>query len=144
MTKIYLKRVDNAFHMEAANEDGRTVHMDAAEKVGGRNRGVRPMQMLLMALAGCSGIDILGILVKQRQQISDFKIEVEGEREQVKNGSAVFKTVNVLFRLKGRIDKQKAQRAAELSVDKYCSVAKTLRLAGAKVEYKVFVNDKLV
>lgn len=142
--KVYLKRADDAFHLEARNEDGRTVHIDAAEKVGGKNLGVRPMQMLLMALAACSGIDIVSILLKQRQSISDFQIEVEGERENIKDGAAVFEKVNVQFKLKGRIDKQKAQRATELSIGKYCSVAKTLRAAGAEIKHEVFVNEKKI
>ena len=75
--KISLKRLDDAFHFEAKNEDGRTVYMDAAEKIGGHNQGVRPTQLLLMALAGCSGIDIINILKKQQQQIDDFQVEVE-------------------------------------------------------------------
>ena len=62
----------------------------------------------------------------------------------VKDGAAVFTLVRAQFKLKGNIESEKAKRAVELSVDKYCSVAKTLKLAGAKVEYKVSVNDKLV
>ena len=143
--KISLKRIDDAFNFEAVNEDGRTVSIDAAEKVGGRNQGVRPTQMLLMALAGCSGIDVVSILKKQKQQIDDFQIEVEGEREDIKEEVAkVFKHIKVKFMLKGAIDEQKAKRAAELSVEKYCSVEKTLRLAGAKIGYTVFVNEKQV
>ena len=82
--KISLKRIDDAFNFEAQNEDGRTVLIDAAEKIGGRNHGVRPTQMLLMALGGCSAIDIASILKKQKQQIDDFQIEVDGERENIK------------------------------------------------------------
>ena len=142
--KISLKRLDDAFHFEAKNEDGRTVHIDAAEKIGGKNQGVRPMQMLLMGTAGCAAIDIVSILKKQRQEISDFEIEVDGEREvsSVKGEAAVFKEVNIYFKLKGKIDSEKAKRATELSMEKYCSASKTLRLAGAKIVYKIFVNEK--
>lgn len=142
--KISLKRIDDAFHFEGRNEDGRTVHFDAAEKIGGKNLGVRPMQTLLMSMAACSAIDIVNILKKQKQGINDFEIEVEGERENVKDGAAVFTRVNAHFKLSGKIELEKAKRAVELSVDKYCSVAKTLRLAGAKVEYKVSVNNQSV
>jgi putative redox protein len=142
--KISLKRLDDAFHFEAKNEDGKTVHMDASEKIGGHNLGVRPTQMLLMALAGCSGIDIINILKKQRQDIKDFSAEVEGEQENLKDEAKVFTDIKVKFSLKGNIDSQKAKRAAELSMEKYCSVEKTLRLAGAKITYKVFVNEKEV
>lgn len=144
--KISLKRLDDAFHFEAINEDGRTVHMDAAENIGGKNQGVRPMQMLLMAAAGCAAIDIISILKKQRQEISDFEMDVDGEREtpSVKGEAAVFKEVNINFKIKGKVDNEKAKRAADLSMEKYCSASKTLKLAGAKMEYKVYVNNQLV
>lgn len=142
--KVTLARVDDAFHFEAKNEDGRTVHIDAAEKIGGKNQGVRPMQMLLMAAAGCAAIDIINILKKQRQEISDFQVEAEGEREEasaLKGEAAIFTDVHIHFILKGNIDLEKAERAAELSMEKYCSASKTLRLAGAKIEYRVSVNS---
>lgn len=144
--KISLKRLDDAFHFEAINEDGRTVHMDAAENIGGKNQGVRPMQMLLMAAAGCAAIDIISILKKQRQEISDFEMDVDGEREtpSIKGEAAVFKEVNINFKIKGKVDNEKAKRAADLSMEKYCSASKTLKLAGAKMEYKVYVNNQLV
>lgn len=141
--RISLKRVDDAFHFEAKNESGKIVHIDADEKIGGHNQGVRPMQMLLMSLAGCSAIDIISILKKQRQQIDDFQTEVEGERENSKEEIAkVFTDIKIHFRLKGTIDPEKAKRATALAMDKYCSVEKTLRLAGAKIEYKLFLNEK--
>jgi putative redox protein len=140
--KINLKRIDDAFHFEGINDDGRTVQMDAAEKIGGRNQGVRPTQMLLMALAGCSAFDIVSILKKQRQQIDDFNIDVEGEQEDLKDAAKVFTDIKIHFQLKGTIEPEKAKRAVELSMEKYCSVEKTLRLAGAKIEHKTSVNGK--
>jgi len=144
--KISLKRIDDAFNFEAKNEDGRTVLIDAAEKIGGRNQGVRPMQMLLMAAAGCAAIDIISILKKQKQEISDFGIDVEGERESppATGEAAVFKDVTIHFYLKGKIDFEKVKRATELSMEKYCSASKTLRLAGAKINYTVSVNEKTI
>ncbi|MBI3501916.1 MAG: OsmC family protein [Bacteroidetes bacterium] len=141
--KVSLKRIDDAFHFEGRNEDGRTVHYDAAEKIGGHNKGVRPMQTLLMSMAACSAIDVVSILKKQKQEIKSFEVEVEGEREHVK-GAAVFTTVKAHFIFSGKIESEKAKRAVELSIEKYCSVAKTLRMAGAKVEYKVSVNEKKI
>ena len=140
--KINVKRVDDAFHFEGKNEDGKTVQMDAAEKIGGRNQGVRPTQMLLMALAGCSAIDVVSILKKQRQQIADIQIEVEGEQENLKDAAKIFTDIKVRFQLKGTIEPEKAKRAVKLSMEKYCSVEKTLRLAGAKIIYKIFLNEK--
>lgn len=97
------------------------------------------MQLLLMALGGCSAIDIISILKKQRQEVEDLKIIVDGEREQVKDGAAVFETIDVKFMLKGKIDKEKAERAVALSMEKYCSVTKTLEKT-AKITYSVTVE----
>ncbi len=138
--KIELKRLDDAFHFEAKSETGNIAHMDAGENIGGHNKGVRPMQMLLMGLGGCSAIDIVMILKKQKQQIDDFEISIDGEREEGKE-PALWKTVVVHFKMKGQIDKEKAERAVQLSMDKYCSVSKTLELAGATITYKVTVNE---
>ena len=142
--KISLKRIDDAFNFEAKNEDGKIVLIDAAEKIGGRNLGVRPMQMMLMSAAGCAAIDIISILKKQKQEIADFEIEADGEREQLKDVATVFINVNIHFKMKGEIDPEKAKRAADLSMEKYCSASKTLRLAGAKINYTVSVNEKKI
>ena len=138
--RIELKRLDDAFHFEAKDESGHTVHMDGVETIGGHDKGVWPMQMLIMGLGGCSAIDIVMILKKQRQDIQDFSIVLEGEREVGKEPS-LWKTVQIHFKLKGQIDIEKAQRAVNLSVEKYCSVAKTLEAAGATITYKVSVNE---
>jgi len=138
--KIELKRLDDAFHFEAISETGNVAHMDAGENIGGHNKGVRPMQMLLMGLGGCSAIDIVLILKKQKQIIDAFEISIDGEREQGKEPS-LWKRVEVHFKLKGQIDKEKAERAVQLSMEKYCSVSKTLEIAGANITYKVSINE---
>ena len=81
MITIELNRLNDAFHFSAENEDGITVHLDSSPDAGGRNLGMRPMQMLLAAMGGCSAIDIIDILNKQRQELKDLKITVTGERE---------------------------------------------------------------
>jgi putative redox protein len=139
--RIELKRLDDAFHFEAMSETGNVAHMDAGENIGGSNKGVRPMQMLLMGLGGCSAIDIVLILKKQKQIIEDFTISIDGEREEGKEPS-LWKTVQIHFKLKGQIDIEKAERAVQLSMEKYCSVSKTLEIAGAKINYIVSVNEK--
>jgi putative redox protein len=146
LMKISLRRIDDAFNFEAKNEDGRTVLIDAAENIGGRNLGVRPMQMMLMGAAGCAAIDIVSILKKQKQEITGFEIDADGERETPAHTgeAAVFNNVNILFRLTGKIDPEKAKRAVELSMEKYCSASKTLRLAGATIKYNVFINGTSV
>jgi putative redox protein len=137
--RIELKRLDEDFHFEAINETGNIAHMDAGENNGGHNKGVRPMQMLVMGLGGCTAIDVILILKKQRQFIKDFEISIDAERQ--KNVEpALWETVDIHFKLKGEIDIAKAERAVELSMQKYCSVSKTLEIAGAKINYKVSVN----
>jgi putative redox protein len=138
--RIELKRLDDAFHFEAKSETGNVAFMDAGENIGGHNKGVRPMQMLVMGLGGCSAIDIVLILKKQKQVIDDFEISIDGEREKDKEPS-LWETIDIHFKLKGQIDKEKAERAVKLSMEKYCSVSKTLELAGTKITYKVSVNE---
>jgi putative redox protein len=138
--RIELKRLDGDFLFEAKSETGNTALMDAGENIGGHNKGVRPMQMLIMGLGGCSAVDVALILKKQKQQVDDFDISIDAEREADKEPS-LWKTIEIHFKLRGKIDREKAERAVALSVEKYCSVAKTLELAGAKITYKVSVNE---
>ena len=133
MIKIELKRLNDAFHFEAANENGNSVHMDASPDIGGTNQGMRPMQMLLAAMGGCSAIDVVNILKKQKQDLKDIKVTVTGEREQGAIPS-LFTEVHAHYKLFGNLDKDKADKAVSLAVDKYCSVAKTLEKT-AKVTY---------
>ena len=139
--KIALKRIDDGFNMEAVDEQGHTVLMDSSVENGGKNNGVRPMQMLLMGLGGCSAIDVVMILKKQRQEITDFRIEIEAEREKGKEPS-LWEKAHIIFYLSGRIDADKAARAVELSMNKYCSVAETLRRAGGDLSWEVKVNEE--
>jgi putative redox protein len=125
-TKISIERLNDAVLMEASNEDGATLRMDGTDEIGGINGGFRPMQMLLAAAGGCSAIDVVGILKKQRQNPDEMKIEVSGERVKVEDYTE-YKSVHVHFILKGsHLDEKKVARAIDLSINKYCSVSKTL------------------
>ena len=136
MIKIELERAEGDYGFEAKDANGHTVHMDTSPEGGGVNFGVRPMQMLLMGLGGCSGIDIVSILKKQRQQVDGFHMTVEGEREAGVEPS-LWKEIKLIFQIKGNIDIDKAKKACQLSMDKYCSVAETLRRAGTKISWEV-------
>lgn len=83
------------------------------------------MQMLLAAMGGCSAIDIINILKKQKQDLKDLKITVTGEREKDLIPS-LFETVHAHYKFFGNLDKEKVEKAIKLSVEKYCSVSKTL------------------
>ena len=137
MIKIELERLNDGFHMEARNEQGNTVQMDASPDIGGGNMGMRPMQMLLAAMAGCSAIDVISILKKQRQDLKDIKVTITGEREKDVTPS-LYTDVHAHFKLFGNLDADKAQKAVSLSIDKYCSVSKTIEKS-AKITYSVEV-----
>jgi len=143
MIRVEIERIHGDYGFEARDAMGHTVSMDTSPETGGDNFGVRPMQSLLLALGGCSGIDIISILKKQRLKVESFKAIVEGEREKDVEPS-LWKIVNVQFFLEGEIDADKAKRACQLSMEKYCSVAETLRRAGAKLTWSVSVNQKQV
>src|ERR1700744_3627173 len=112
MVRIELSRVEGDFGFEAKDAYGHTAKMDSSPETGGLNFGIRPMQMLLMGLGGCSGIDIISILKKQRQTVEEFRILIEGEREKGKEPS-LWETVHLIFELKGAIDPDKAKKACE-------------------------------
>lgn len=139
MPKIELSRVSGDYGFEATDENGHTVRMDSSPESGGENFGVRPMQILLMGLAGCSAIDVLAILKKQRQEVADYKMVVNGDREVGKEPS-LWQNINIEFHLYGNIDESKAIKAVELSIGKYCSVSATLEKAGANIKWQVFVH----
>ena len=139
MIEVNLKRVHGDFGFEATDANGHMVRMDSSAETGGENFGVRPMQMLLMGLGGCSAIDIVMILKKQRQEVRDYKMVVNGEREPGKEPS-LWKDISIDFHIYGTVDEDKAKRAVELSMDKYCSVSATLKAAGADLKWNVFVH----
>ena len=138
--QIRLKRLNNNFKIEAKNEDGNALIMDASKDIGGNGEGMRPMQLLLAALGGCSTIDIILILKKQKQEVESLEIEVNGDRQ--KNESedvSLFKTIDVHFIFKGNLDSEKVNRAVKLSMEKYCSVSKTLEPT-ANITYRITLN----
>lgn len=128
--KVELNRVDDDFHFEATGVSNVPIHIDGALDIGGHNAGARPMEMLLMGLAGCSAIDVILILKKQRQIIEDFRITVEGQRpaDAIPNP---FQAIHLHYFLKGNLDEEKARRAIDLSMDKYCSATAQLRPTAA-------------
>lgn len=139
--KITLNRINDDYLFECTNSVGNSILLDNLS-ASENSKGVSPMESLLMAVAGCSGIDMVSILKKQRQEITDFKAEVEGERVEVDEAKP-FKTIKVKFFVEGNIDPKKAERAAALSFEKYCSVSKTLE-PNVTVNYEVYVNGEKI
>jgi putative redox protein len=140
MIKIDIERVNGDYGFEARDSNGHIVRMDTSPETGGQNFGNRPMQLLLIALGGCSGIDIISILRKQRQDVQGFSAHIEGDRQAGVEPS-LWQHVNLVFSLTGNIDPEKAKRATELSMNKYCSVSETLRLAGCELKWEVRINQ---
>jgi putative redox protein len=136
--KINLKRLNDHFNLEATNEEGNSILIDGSPDIGGHGKGMRPMQLLLAAVGGCSAIDVILILKKQKQIIESFEIEVDGERENIEDYS-LFREIVLHFKIKGQVDLKKAEKAVQLSIEKYCSVSKTLEPT-ANITYKVTVN----
>ena len=136
--QIKVQRIDQDFRMEATNENGNIVTLDASPEVGGHNAGMRPMQLLLAGIGGCSAIDIISILRKQRQPLDDINIRVDGDRE-ADQVPSLFTKIHLHYDLSGALDEQKVERAIELSVNQYCSVGKMLEKT-AQITYSYTIH----
>lgn len=124
--KITLDRINKDYLFQATSSNDLKVLMDNKSKKEGKFEGISPMEVLLMGVAGCSSIDVIAILNKQRINPASLKMEVEGIRD-ANEVPAPFKVINVTLYLEGDdISPEKAKRAAKLSFDKYCSVSKSL------------------
>lgn len=110
---------------EGVAGSGHRVTMDVAPEVGGRNLGLRPMEMVLLGLGGCTAIDVLHMLRKGRQPITDMQVELDAERAD--DAPKVFTRIHVHFVLTGAgLDPHKIERAIKLSATKYCSASMML------------------
>ena len=138
--KINLNRINDDFLFECTNSAGHKILIDNTSQPDAK--GVSPMETVLMAVAGCSGIDIVSILHKQRQTITNFSAEVVGERHPLDQAKP-FKTITVVFRIDGEVSPIKALKAAILSFDDYCSVSKSLD-SSVEIKYEVIVNGEKV
>ena len=137
--KVELKRINDAVHFEASSPSSTVkVNIDGSPEIGGLGLGVRPMEMVLMALGSCSSLDLISILKKQKQVIRDFSVSVEGQRRE--KIPTIFTKIHMTFTLSGEINEDKAARAAELTVRKYCSVHDMLVAGGVEISYSVDIK----
>ena len=121
------------------SESGHSVMMDSSPDAGGRDLGVRPMEMLLLGLGGCTAIDVVSILQKSRQQISACEVEIDSER--AAEIPKVFTHIHVHFIVSGRdLDEKRVSKAVSLSADKYCSVGAMLGKV-AKITHEVVIVE---
>lgn len=131
--KVTVKKLEKELHMEAENEEGGLVRMDGKTQIGGLEGGFSPMQLLLAGIGGCSAIDIIGILEKQKQDLQDLQVEVNGDKQK-KETFSEFKSIHLNFIFSGDLDPNKVERAIDLSINKYCSVSKALE-KGSKITH---------
>lgn len=137
--KVELKRVNDAVHFEALGSENIKVQIDGSPAIGGQGLGVRPMELVLMALGSCSSLDLVSILKKQRQEIIDLSVSVEGDRREAV--PSVFTKVHISFDITGNVSPEKAEKAAELAVKKYCSVHDMLAAGGVDVTYSINIKE---
>ncbi|MDX9874283.1 MAG: OsmC family protein [Spongiibacteraceae bacterium] len=127
-----------AFVGEAGS--GHAVVMDGPADHGGRNIGVRPMEMMLLGIGGCSAIDVVHILEKGRQDVTDCLVELQAERAD--EVPAVFTRINLHFKVSGRaLREAQVKRAVELSAEKYCSGSIMMQRAGVEVSHSYEIID---
>jgi putative redox protein len=110
---------------EGNASSGHQLMMDADAASGGDNKGFRPMELLLVGFGGCSGMDVISILRKKRQNVTGLEMNVKGEKSDAH--PHVYKEVHIEYVVKGKdIQKDAVERAIALSLEKYCSVGATL------------------
>jgi|SRR5690554_10500 len=134
-----VKWVDGAQFLGESGS-GHSVVMDGPEDHGGRNTGVRPMEMLLLGLGGCSTFDVMNILKKTRQVVRDCKVEITAERADAV--PAVFSKIHLHFLVSGdELKEKQVARAVELSATKYCSASIMLEGAGVAISHSFTIVE---
>ncbi len=128
-----IKWVDDVLFLGESGS-GHAVIMDGPPESGGKNLGVRPMEMMLLGMGGCTSFDVIHILKKSRQQVTDCVAEIEAERADTE--PKVFKRIHVHFVIKGQnLQESKVKKAIELSAEKYCSASIMLGNAGVEISH---------
>ena len=118
---------------------GHTVVMDGPEDLGGRNQSLRPMEMLLLGTGGCAIYDVISMLKKSRQAVTDCRVELQAERADAV--PAVFTRMNLHFVVTGHnLKESQVKRAVALSAEKYCSASIMLAKAGVEVGHSYAIE----
>ena len=134
-----VKWVDGAMFLGESGS-GHSVVMDGPEDYGGRNMGIRPMEMILLGMGGCASFDVVSILKKSRQAVQNCEARLEAQRADTV--PAVFAAINIHFVITGRGLKEKqVERAVELSAEKYCSASIMLGRAGVAITHSYEIRE---
>ncbi len=133
-----VKWVENAMFLGESGS-GHAVVMDGPQDHGGRNMGVRPMEMLLLGMGGCASFDVVSILRKSRQAVSSCRAELRAQRAD--EVPAVFTEINIHFVVGGKnLKESQVKRAVELSAEKYCSASIMLGKAGVAIAHSYAIE----
>lgn len=141
--KVYLKQI-KGLSLAARGESNHWVTMDGPEKLGGSDAGVRPKELLLMALAGCTGSDVVSILQKKRVNLTDFEINITAQ--QTEEHPKVFAEIDLEYVFYGKDIKEKdVERAIDLSTNTYCGVSVMLKKAiNIKHSYRIVETEQVL
>jgi putative redox protein len=138
--KATVKWVDDVMFV-AESGSGHAIVLDGAPEAGGRNMGMRPMELMALGVGSCSSFDVVTILRKARQQVTDCVAEVTAER--VDATPAVFESIHLHFKVRGKdLSEKQVARAVELSADKYCSASIMLKNGGVKISHDFEILDE--
>ena len=123
---------------ESTSAAGTTIVLDSSREHGGRGAGAKPMELLLMSLAGCTGMDVISILRKKRQDVTGFQVKVDGIRRD--EHPRIYTDVTITYLVTGHnVDEAAVARAIELSVKQYCPVFATIsQVARMQTRYEVY------
>lgn len=123
-----------------ASVSGHHIQIDAAEQSGGENSGPGPKKLLLVALAGCTGMDVVSILKKMK--VADYKFEMDVDADSTSDHPIVYSKIYLDYRFDGKeLPTDKIKKAVDLSQDRYCGVSAMLRKA-APIITRIFINEK--
>ena len=137
--KATVRWVDGAMFLGESGS-GHAVVMDGPESSGGRNMGLRPMEMVLIGTGGCSSFDVVSILKKSRQDVIDCVTDIAATRADAT--PAVFETIHLHFKVSGRgLSEKQVERAVSLSAEKYCSASIMLAAGGVKITHSFEVIE---
>jgi putative redox protein len=118
---------------------GHSLVIDGAPDAGGRNKGFRPMELMLLGLGSCSAFDVMMILWRGREQVTDCVVELDGQRADT--DPKVYTAVELVYKVSGKnLDRNKVERAVSLSAEKYCSASKMFSMT-AKLTHRIEVTE---
>ncbi|MBK7338879.1 MAG: OsmC family protein [Saprospirales bacterium] len=137
--EITIKRLTESepFHLEGRNGSGNTVDVDGSPSIGGSDKGMRPMELLLTSVGTCSAMDVIHMMRKQRQELRDIQVSVKGDRQEAH--PQIFTDIHLHFDLFGPLDPAKVEKAVSSSVERFCTATRMVEKV-AKVTYDFTIH----